>query len=65
MLRALKPANKKNCFTAINLASIQTLIDVRNGVDAYRVAVPKGKGGEVYNIGGTTAMEVGGVLDSL
>jgi GDP-4-dehydro-6-deoxy-D-mannose reductase len=48
-----------------NLESTRTIIDVRDGVRAYWLAVEKGSPGEVYNIGGSHPYKVGDVLDLL
>jgi GDP-4-dehydro-6-deoxy-D-mannose reductase len=48
-----------------NLDSVRTLLDVRDAMRAYAVTVETGEPGEIYNIGGTTTMKVGDVLDSL
>lgn len=48
-----------------NLDSIRTLIDVRDAMRAYWVAVEKCRFGEVYNIGGNTVITVGEFLDLL
>lgn len=48
-----------------NLDSIRTLIDVRDAMESYWVAMVKGRPGEVYNIGGTTVIKVGEFLDML
>jgi len=48
-----------------NLDSIRTLIDVRDAMEAYWVAVVYCEPGEVYNIGGTTSLSVGEFLDLL
>ena len=48
-----------------NLDSIRTLIDVRDAMEAYRIAVLKCKLGEVYNIGGQTTISVGDFLEVL
>jgi GDP-4-dehydro-6-deoxy-D-mannose reductase len=48
-----------------NLDSVRTLLDVRDAMRAYAVTVEKGEPGEIYNIGGTTTMKVGDVLDRL
>jgi GDP-mannose 4,6-dehydratase len=48
-----------------NLDSTRTIIDVRDGVRAYWLAVEKGKPGEVYNIGGSIPYKVGDVLNLL
>lgn len=48
-----------------NLDSIRTLIDVRDAMEAYWVAVQKCDFGEAYNIGGQTSISVGGFLELL
>lgn len=48
-----------------NLDSVRTLIDVRDAMAAYWLALEYGGPGEVYNIGGTTTMTVGDVLQRL
>jgi GDP-mannose 4,6-dehydratase len=48
-----------------NLDSVRTLIDVRDAVAAYWVAIEKCEPGEVYNIGGTATMTVGEFLEAL
>jgi GDP-4-dehydro-6-deoxy-D-mannose reductase len=48
-----------------NLDSTRTLIDVRDAMEAYWVAVERCRFGEVYNIGGATIMKVGEFLDVL
>ena len=48
-----------------NLDSTRTLIDVRDAMESYWVAMTKGKPGEVYNIGGTTVITVGQFLNVL
>jgi GDP-4-dehydro-6-deoxy-D-mannose reductase len=48
-----------------NLDSIRTLIDIRDAMEAYWVAILRGEPGEVYNIGGTSTMSVGDVLNRL
>jgi len=48
-----------------NLDSTRTIIDVRDGVRAYWLAVEKGRPGEVYNIGGSHPYKVGDVLKLL
>jgi len=45
-----------------NLDSVRTIIDVRDAMESYWVALTKGKIGEVYNIGGPTTMTVGKFL---
>ena len=35
-----------------NLNSVRTMIDVRDAMDAYRIAIEKCTPGEAYNIGG-------------
>jgi GDP-4-dehydro-6-deoxy-D-mannose reductase len=48
-----------------NLDSIRTLIDVRDAMESYWVAIEKGEVGEIYNIGGKTVTKVGEFLDVL
>lgn len=48
-----------------NLDSTRTLIDVRDAMHAYWLALEQGEPGEVYNIGGTTIIKVGEFLDVL
>ena len=48
-----------------NLDSIRTLVDVRDAMRAYWEAIIHCEPGEAYNIGGTTTITVGEVLDML
>jgi len=48
-----------------NLDSTRTLIDVRDAMGAYWVALESCDTGEAYNIGGTTVIKVGEFLDIL
>lgn len=48
-----------------NLSSVRTFADVRDTVRAYWALVNKCQPGEVYNIGGSTTMTVGEMLDIL
>ncbi|MHC1745261.1 MAG: GDP-mannose 4,6-dehydratase [Syntrophobacteraceae bacterium] len=48
-----------------NLDSVRTLIDVRDAMRAYWVALERCDPGEVYNIGGRTVISVGEFLDVL
>lgn len=48
-----------------NLDSTRTLIDVRDAMESYWVALLKGEPGEIYNIGGKTVIKVGEFLDVL
>ncbi|OGM96118.1 MAG: hypothetical protein A3B86_02800 [Candidatus Yanofskybacteria bacterium RIFCSPHIGHO2_02_FULL_38_22b] len=48
-----------------NLDSVRTLIDSRDAMEAYWVAIEKCIPGEVYNIGGSTTMTVGEFLEIL
>lgn len=48
-----------------NLDSVRSIIDVRDIVEAYWIAITKCKAGEEYNIGGTTHMTVGKFLNEL
>jgi GDP-mannose 4,6-dehydratase len=48
-----------------NLDSVRTIVDVRDAMRAYWLALERGVPGEVYNIGGTTTLKVGEVLERL
>lgn len=48
-----------------NLDSVRTMIDVRDAMRAYWEAILHCQPGEVYNIGGTTIVTVGEVLERL
>jgi GDPmannose 4,6-dehydratase/GDP-4-dehydro-6-deoxy-D-mannose reductase len=48
-----------------NLDSTRTIIDVRDAMESYWVALTKCRFGEVYNIGGATVITVGEFLDLL
>ncbi len=48
-----------------NLDSVRTLIDVRDAMHAYWKAIIHCDYGEAYNIGGTTTMKVGELLEKL
>jgi GDP-4-dehydro-6-deoxy-D-mannose reductase len=48
-----------------NLDSIRTLIDVRDAMEAYWVAIEHCSPGEAYNIGGNTVISVGEFLEIL
>ena len=48
-----------------NLDSVRTIIDVRDAMETYWIAMDKCLPGEVYNIGGTTVIKVGDFLDLL
>ncbi|MBM3233338.1 GDP-mannose 4,6-dehydratase [Candidatus Pacearchaeota archaeon] len=48
-----------------NLDSTRTLIDVRDAMESYWIAMTKGRPGEIYNIGGNTVITVGQFLDVL
>lgn len=48
-----------------NLDSVRTLIDVRDAMHAYWLALQHCEPGEVYNIGGSTTMKVGKFLEVL
>ena len=48
-----------------NLHSVRTLIDVRDAMEAYWVAILHCQPGEAYNIGGQTSMSVGEFLELL
>jgi GDP-4-dehydro-6-deoxy-D-mannose reductase len=55
----------QDVLTHGNLDSTRTLIDVRDAMESYWVAVAKGEPGEVYNIGGNTVITVGEFLEAL
>lgn len=48
-----------------NLNSVRTMIDVRDAMDAYRIAIEKCTPGEAYNIGGEKTISVGEFLEIL
>ena len=48
-----------------NLDSVRTLIDVRDAMESYWVAVLHCRPGEAYNIGGTTSISVRDFLELL
>ncbi len=48
-----------------NLDSTRTLIDVRDAMASYWIALESGNFGEIYNIGGETVIKVGDFLDVL
>ncbi|MBI3557556.1 MAG: GDP-mannose 4,6-dehydratase, partial [Deltaproteobacteria bacterium] len=48
-----------------NLDSVRTIIDVRDAMESYWVAMARCQFGEAYNIGGNTVMKVGEFLDLL
>lgn len=48
-----------------NLDSVRTVADVRDAVRAYWLLLEKCTPGEVYNIGGTTTLTVGEILEKL
>jgi len=48
-----------------NLDSTRTLIDVRDAMASYWIALESGEYGEIYNIGGKTVIKVGEFLDLL
>lgn len=48
-----------------NLDSVRTIIDVRDAMESYWAALLKGRFGEVYNIGGSKTITVGGFLEIL
>ncbi len=48
-----------------NLDSVRTLIDVRDAVESYWVAMTECELGEVYNMGGSTVIKVGEFLEVL
>lgn len=48
-----------------NLDSVRTIIDVRDAMESYWVALKQGVPGEIYNIGGCKTITVGEFLDLL
>jgi len=48
-----------------NLDSTRTIIDVRDAMESYWVAIERGRIGEVYNIGGERTITVGEFLELL
>lgn len=48
-----------------NLDSVRTMIDARDAMDCYWVALQKCTPGEVYNMGGSTQLKVGEFLEIL
>jgi len=48
-----------------NLDSVRTMIDVRDAMEAYWIALERCEVGEAYNIGGKTTITVGEVLERL
>ena len=62
---ALIEAGKQDKLRHGNLDSVRTLIDVRDAMEAYRIALVKCQPGEAYNIGGETTISVGEFLDIL
>ena len=58
-------AGKQDKLFHGNLDSVRTLIDVRDAMEAYRLALLKCQPGEAYNIGGQTTISVGEFLDVL
>lgn len=57
--------NKRDVLTHGNLDSVRTLIDVRDMVEAYWMAVQKCEFGIPYNIGGNVVISVGEFLQKL
>lgn len=62
---ALIEAGKQEILVHGNLDSIRTMIDVRDAMEAYRVAIEKCEHGEAYNIGGLSTISVGDFLEKL
>ena len=48
-----------------NLESVRTIVDIRDAMRAYWLAITHCRPGEVYNIGGTTTLKVGDFLNKL
>jgi len=55
----------KKELTHGNLDSVRTIIDVRDAMHAYWLAIRHCSPGEAYNIGGTTTLKVGEFLEIL
>lgn len=62
---ALIEAGKQDILFHGNLESVRTLIDIRDAMEAYRLAILKCSPGEAYNIGGNTTITVGQFLNLL
>lgn len=62
---ALIEEGKQDILYHGNLDSTRTLIDVRDAMESYWVALCKCEPGETYNIGGKTVIKVGEFLDIL
>lgn len=62
---ALIEAGKQEKLLHGNLDSVRTMIDVRDAMEAYRVAIELCEPGEAYNIGGNTSISVGEFLEVL
>lgn len=62
---ALIEAGRQKELLHGNLDSVRTMIDVRDAMEAYWVAILKCEPGEVYNIGGKTTISVGEFLELL
>lgn len=62
---ALIEAGKQETLLHGNLDSVRTMIDVRDAMEAYRLALLSCEPGQAYNIGGTTTLSVGEFLDIL
>tara|TARA_B100001093_G_scaffold515672_1_gene592499 strand:- start:1892 stop:2851 length:960 start_codon:yes stop_codon:yes gene_type:complete len=54
---------KRKILSHGNLKSIRTIIDVRDAMEAYWIAIKKCNYGEAYNIGGNKIIEVGEFLE--
>tara|TARA_B100000767_G_C19722129_1_gene517764 strand:- start:231 stop:1190 length:960 start_codon:yes stop_codon:yes gene_type:complete len=48
-----------------NLSSTRTILDIRDAMEAYRLAAEKGRSGGVYNISGNTSITVRNFLKKL
>lgn len=62
---ALIESGKQDVLYHGNLDSVRTMIDVRDAMKAYELAILKCEPGEAYNIGGKTTITVGQFLDLL
>jgi GDPmannose 4,6-dehydratase/GDP-4-dehydro-6-deoxy-D-mannose reductase len=56
---------RKNPMHVGNLESVRTFSDVRDAVRGYWLLLEKCTPGEVYNIGGSTTMTIGEMLETL
>lgn len=62
---ALIMAGKETSFKAGNLNTRRTIIDVRDAIKAFYLAVEKGKPGEAYNMSGSGVYKMQEILDTI